>query len=241
MDIAANVLNAPSPVIAIHQPNFAPWAGYFHKMLMVDTFVYLDNVPYSKNSFQNRNRILINGHSQWLTVPVCSHGMYGEPTKDILINDQTNWRRKHVMTLKQNYGKATGFDWAMERLMPVYQTDYIYLYKFNMAINQAIRWMLEIQVPVRMASELTETQGPTDRLVAIVTALGGRTYLSGPSGRKYIDLRLFDEQGINIRYQEFRLRPYAQQQEVFVPGLSILDLLFNLGPEAAGWLRGGGL
>ncbi len=151
MEIIENNHKTISPVVTIHQPNFAPWPGYFHKMMMVDVFVYLDNVPFSKNSFQNRNKVVVNGASQWLTVPVCSRGSYGELTRDIRINFQTDWRRKHVATLRQNYGRSKWFEWVYSRIEPIYQSKEELLYRFCIQINEAIRSMLDISVPILMA------------------------------------------------------------------------------------------
>lgn len=227
-----------SPIVTIHQPNFAPWPGYFNKMLMVDTFVYLDNVPYSKNSYQNRNRININGVPQWLTVPVITSGSYGELTREIRIDEQSPWRRKHLMTLRQNYGKAKWFSWVYERIEPIYQIPEELMHRFCISVNDAIRSMLGIEVPVVLASGIADSAGATERLIEIVKKLGGRTYISGAGGRKYLDEKRFEQEDIVLQYQQYEMKPYRQPQQGFVPGLSTLDLLFNLGPDAADYLRG---
>ena len=207
-------------------------------MLMVDTFVYLDNVPYSKNSYQNRNKIIVNGAPQWLTVPVITSGSYGELTREIRIDEKSPWRRKHLMTMKQSYSKTEWFSWVYERIEQVYLVPEVLMHRFCISVNDAIRSMLQIDVPVIMASSVADGEGATERLIEIVKKLGGRTYISGIGGRKYLDEKRFEQEDIVLHYQKYEMKPYRQPQADFVPGLSTLDLLFNLGPEAAGYLRG---
>ncbi|HPQ42261.1 MAG TPA: WbqC family protein, partial [bacterium] len=117
----------PGTVVTIHQPNFAPWPGYYHKMMMADCFVYLDNVPFSKNSFQNRNKIEMNGEARWLTVPVLTKGEYATETRFIRVNNRTAWRKKHLSTFRVNYGKTPFFRWVYPRIEAVYLKNHVTL------------------------------------------------------------------------------------------------------------------
>lgn len=228
----------PGPVVTIHQPNFAPWPGYYHKMLAADRFIYLDNVPFSKNSFQNRNKIIINGEARWLTVPVQTRGSFNAETRHIRINEQSDWRRKHLATLRVNYGKSRFFSWVYPRIEKVYGQSHRYLMELCLDLSSEIRDMLRISTPLLMASDFAGVQGATERLVALVRAAGGVTYLSGKGGRKYLDIDQFKTAGIHLEFQDFKQRTYPQTVPSFISNLSTLDLLFNLGPDAAEWIRG---
>ncbi|MCD4653224.1 WbqC family protein [bacterium] len=238
MRIPGKTSGLSGSIVAIHQPNFAPWPGYFNKMQAADIFIYLDNVPFSKSSFQNRNKLLVNGESKWLTVPVLTRGKYATMTNEIEINNQKNWRHKHLSTLRQNYCRCPHFNWVYESLEPIYRDVHENLSRFSMLINEEIRRMLEINTPIVLASDLAFTEGATERLVTLVNAVKGKTYLSGKGGKKYLEEEHFVKAGLKLEYQDFSLRPYPQIQSFFVPNLSTLDLLFNLGQNAAAWLRG---
>jgi len=238
MDKSKQVTSESGLIVAIHQPNFIPWPGYFHKMLMANVFIYLDNVPFSKNSFQNRNKLLINNESKWLTVPVLTRGKYTALTNDVQINNQSKWKKKHLATIEQNYCRCPCFSWVFESLKLIYAKDHETLVSFSVEINEEIRKMLNIVTPIRFASELLFTEGATDRLVKLTNAVGGDVYISGNGGKKYLDEKQFVNAGIKLMYQNFVYRPYSQNRSEFIPYLSVLDLLFNLGQNASAWLRG---
>ena len=94
-------------IVSIHQPAYLPWLGYFDKIARADLFIWLDNVQFQKNSFQNRNKILTKDGPVWLTVPMRTSGvLYETPLKDVEIDNSKNWRVKHLSSIKMNYGKA---------------------------------------------------------------------------------------------------------------------------------------
>ncbi len=227
------------PVVAVHQPNFIPWAGFFHKMLMADFFVYLDNVPYTKNGFQNRNRIWGKMGEMWLTVPVLTKGRLAQPTSEVMINEQVNWRKKHLGTLLQCYAKSPAFNRLFPEIEQIYSQPIDRLVDFNRMLLDWICLTLDIKTPCIVASGLGEMSGATDRLVAIVHSFGGRTYLSGLGGKNYLDESVFRQHGIHLCYQAFNPLPYRDPMEPAMFHLSILDVLFNMGTATARqWIRG---
>lgn len=225
--------------IAIHQPNFAPWAGFFHKMMASDCFVYLDSAAYTKNGFQNRNRIRVGSGVQWLTVPVLVKGYFNAPSKDIRVNNQIPWRKKHLSSLHARFGRAACFTEIMEWIRPVYMTDWQFLLDFNITVLERIRAYLGVRTPLVLASEFPDEHVATERLVHLTEKLDGLIYLSGAGGRSYLDESRFREHGIEVRYQEFNPEPLIDSSGYDCSKLSILEVLFLLGRDTTDWLQGG--
>jgi len=225
--------------IAVHQPQYLPWLGYFHKMMMADVFVFLDNVQFKKNEFQNRNRIKTKDRVIWLTVPVIHR--FPQLISEVMINNRENWRKKHLRTLEINYRKAPYF----ERFFPIFveglEKEWVYLSPLNIYFVEKIAEALAIEKRFVVASELESLpEGATDRLVAICRKLGGNTYISGAGGRGYLELTKFEKAGIKVIFQEFKHPVYPQLYGEFEPYLSVVDLLFNLGEESGKIILEGG-
>jgi len=215
-------------IVAIHQPQFLPWLGYFDKMRRADVFCYLDNVQYKKNEWQNRNRIKTACGMQWLTVPV----RYRFPQKinQVAINNAVNWRRKHLQALITNYRRAPYFDEYIDFFSAIYLTQWESLAELNLAFIEGFRKLLGFEdLTVLVASDLDLSDDPTLRLIDICRSAGADTYLSGRDGANYMDLEKFRRSGIQVVFQEFVHPSYPQQFGCFQPHLSVVDLLFNCG------------
>jgi hypothetical protein len=217
-------------LVAIHQPNYAPWLGYFAKMARADVFVFLDNVQYSKNSYINRVQIDGGGKPRWLTVPVTYH--LGDSIDRVRAAD-AKWPSAHLDSLRTYYSAAAAFKetWPWLRdLYPRLPQDNIA--SINQALIEAIAAQTGLLRSFRKASEF-DTGGAQsdDRLIEIVRALGGNAYLSGQGGSKYQDAAKFDRAGIQVVYSDFEHPAYPQGHPEFLPGLSVLDALFHLGFE----------
>lgn len=220
-------------IVAIHQPNFLPWLGYFYKLAKCDVFVLLDNVQYTKNSFINRNGIKTPQGAMWLTVPVKMKGRFGQLIKDVEINNTIDWRGKHMGSLEANYKKAGFFEQIFQDLKTIYYIDdWNNLCKLNIQLLEWVLPILKWEKELVRASELGVQGESTRLLVNIVKELGGDVYLSGFGGAKYQEEELFKEAGIRLGYYEFEHPVYPQLWSDFVPNLSIIDLLFNCGPES---------
>jgi hypothetical protein len=220
-------------IVAIHQPNYAPWLGYFAKMARADVFVLLDDAQFSKNSYINRVQVDARGKARWLTVPVTYK--FGDPVNRVRCADP-NWPRSHGDTLKTLYARAPAFGavwpWLAERYAALPTES---LAAGNEALIAALAGRLGLKPVVRRASEIdigdaARGAGGDDKLVALVRACGaGASYLSGRGGANYQDPAKFAAAGIRLVYSEFVQPRYAQGHEEFVPGLSVLDALFRLG------------
>lgn len=218
-------------IVAIHQPNYAPWLGYFAKMARADVFVLLDDAQFSKNGYINRVQVDAGGAARWLTVPVSYE--FGDPIHRVRAANE-NWPRAHGDTLKTLYRGAPAFaavwPWLAERYAALPAAR---LAASNEALIAALAARLGLKPVLRRASELN-VGGATgdDRLTALVRACGeGAAYLSGRGGANYQDPAKFAAAGIRLAYTDFVHPVYDQGHADFVPGLSVLDALFRLGFE----------
>jgi len=230
-----------SITIAVHQPNYLPWVGYFHKIAQVDVFVLLDSVQYPRGrSVAKRNRIKTAQGVQWLTVPVSlPKGAHGEATyRDVILRDD-RWKKTHLKTLRVNYGRAPHFHPHFDRIEEILLQPRPFV-EMNVALIRYFLSQLGIDTPLYRLSELPEVTGRKSELIVnICRHFGADVYLSGQGARKYNDEALFAANDIRLAYQEFTCPPYPQLFGEFVPDLSIVDLLFNCGPESGAILLGG--
>jgi hypothetical protein len=224
--------------VAIHQPHYLPWLGYFAKWAAADLFVFLDTVQYEKNGWQNRNRVKTAAGPRWLTVPV--HARLGTSIAEVTVDADAPWPRRHLATIEQAYAHAPYLARYRGLLGEFYGRKWTRLAAVAAASASWVAGALGIRVPVRLASELPVTAAdPTDRLVAICRAVGATTYLAGRDGLRYVDTRRFTEAGIGLAQQQYAHPEYAQPHGPFVPFLSALDLLLMHGDDALSILRAG--
>jgi hypothetical protein len=218
-------------IIAIHQPNFLPWLGYFHKLATADAFVFLDDVQYSKNSFTNRNRIKTHAGIQWLTVPLRTSGRFGQTIGDVVTSPGTDWPRQHMNSFSSHYGKAAYFGetFALVRSGYLSARSETRLADFNISLIRAICDFLDLTPSFVRASTLNATGNSTQLLVNICRELKATSYIAGMGALKYQEDAQFEEAGIQVRHCSFQPPSYPQLWGSFVPGLSVIDALMNCG------------
>ncbi len=219
-------------ILAAHQPNYIPWIGYFHKMAQADKFVLADDIQYTTHGFINRNYIKTRKGKQWLTVPIITKGRGLQKINEVPIDIEQNWRQKHWNSLLLNYKYAPYFEYYADFFEQVYQKEWTFLVDLNIEIIEFVRKALNISNPIYLSSELKLSFGTTERIVDMVKKTGCTKYLSGESGKNYLDEELFKEAGIQLIYSEFKHPTYHQQFGEFIPNLSVIDLLFNEGVRA---------
>ena len=218
-------------IVAVHQPQYLPWLGYFDKMRRANVFCFLDNVQYKKNDWQNRNRIKTVRGRQWLTVPV--HYRFPQKINEVRINNTVKWKHKHLQTLITNYSRAPYFKKFIKIFEQVYSNDWELLSDLNICLIEQLRVALSLdQQPAVKASDLDLSEDPTDRLIDICKALKADTYLSGQDGVKYMNMARFKQSGIRVVVQDFKHPVYYQVFERFQSHMSVVDLLFNCGPAS---------
>lgn len=223
-------------IVAIHQPEFCPWLGFFHKMYLSDTFVFLDSVQFEKNNWQNRNRIMLSGKPGWLTMPIKKH-LLDTKIKDIEIDWQSgNVVKNHLNSIRFNYCKCKFFNELFPFLEELYSKHPKYLANFNLEFIKFISLKLGINKKLVLASELgllADLKGGTEVTLNIVKKLKGDVYLSGSGAKTYLIPERYLEENILLKFQEFNHPEYFQRgTDSFVSNLSILDLYFNHGPES---------
>ncbi len=222
-----------SGLVAIHQPNFFPWLGYFDKIRRADAFVFLDAVDYPRagsggmGSWTNRVRINIQGEARWITCPVQRSGL-GVAIKSVSIDDNQPWRLKLLRTLDANYRKAARYAATMTLIEPLLRNEESSLAAFNVAAIQAIAKELGLATRIVRQSELDGAGKATDLLVSLVKAVGGDSYLAGGGAAGYQQDEVFAEAGLRLVYQNFVPQSYGDPAR-FLPGLSVIDYLMHDG------------
>lgn len=224
-------------VVAIHQPNFLPWLGYFDKLARADVFVLLDHVQFPKKggTWVNRVRLLTGGdQAGWVTVPVdrSYHGV--RAINEMRIDESRPWREKLLKTLRTSYGKAPGFDEvfpALERLIEGSEPELAELNERGIAELAELLGLGDAAFV--KSSELDVSGQATELLIEIVGEVGGGSYLCGAGSEGYLEPEKFERAGIELRMQEFRHPAYDQGTAEFIEGLSSVDALMALGPERA--------
>lgn len=220
-------------ILAAHQPNYLPWAGYFYKMARCDAFVFLDSVQYSRTSYTARCLIKgINGKSHWLSVPVFKKGRYHQNISEVSIDNESGWHKAHQRTLESCYSKAPYFTDYSRLSDLAYKNKWDYLSQLNVELIKSMAGNMGIAPNFVKLSELDINSKSSELLIDICKKMSANVYLSGPGGKKYLDENKFKEAGIELRYVTYYPQAYPQLWGEFVPGLSIIDMLYNCGPQA---------
>ena len=227
--------------IAIMQPTYLPWIGYFDLMDRVDVFVYLDDVSFSKKSWQQRNRIKSAQNQMWLTVPVLSKGKSGQLIKDVEINEKVKWRKDHYFSLQQNYSKAEYCPLYIKLFEEMYEAHLDRLVELNIGFIEKFKQALNIHCSTRRATEILGGRADDDaieHLIRIGRALGATQYISPEGSRDYLgEGEAFCAAGIGFEYHHYEHPVYRQLFGDFISHLSIADLLFNEGPDSLKRIR----
>jgi len=222
--------------VAIHQPNFAPWSGFFAKMFTCEAFVFLDDAQMpGGSSYVNRTRIAKGGKSsQWLTVPAVKPGL---PRICEVRIAQPQFAQSHLSTLRNRYSNAAHRDEILELIRPVYMTASIYLARFNMVLIQTIAEFLGWDGRFLLSTARPSALGSDKRLAELVSCIGGTTYVSGAGGERYQKQEVFRASGVELDLKVYEPIRYFRSGWDWVPGLSCLDVLFHQGRSARDSMR----
>lgn len=223
-------------VVAIHQPSFFPWLGFFDKIVRSDVFVLLDNVQFPKKGgvWTNRVRVLMNGKPHWLTVPVDRSFHGTRLINEMLINNKTNWREKMIKSLQQNYTTTNYFKVVMPVVESLINQSTANLSEYNIKSICTLAELVGLSTDHFVLASTLDTGGTSnDRLISITKKVGGAVYMCGGGAEGYQDEEKFASAGLKLTHQHFSHPVYTQAGKgEFVPGLSIIDTLFNVGSEA---------
>lgn len=224
--------------LAIVQSNYIPWKGYFDLIGLADEFLIYDEVQFTKRDWRNRNQIKTAQGPRWLTIPVVSKGRYLQSIAETEIAEP--WAVEHWRAITHAYARAPHFAALGPRMGALYERVAAVdrLSAVNLAFMTEICAILGIETPIRPSSDYASAGAKTDRLVSLCRAAGATHYLSGPSARAYIEPEKFTAAGIVLEYMDYSGYPvYPQLFGEFIHGVTILDLLFNTGPDARRFMK----
>ena len=222
--------------IAIHQANYFPYPGFFHKINQADVFVIQDDIKFV-NKITNRNKIISSSGYTWINVPI-KKGHQSLSIMDVKINNEIPWKKINFKKVCAGYNKAKFFHLYKDFFENLYKKEWNNIFDLNFeTIKQVFVW-LNIKTKIVIESELDVSGPSTERLVNVCKKLGADTYISGIGGKKYLDEKLFEKNKIILKYQNYNPIKYTQHMsKSFIPNLSIIDLLANAGSESGKLLK----
>ena len=219
-------------IVAIHQPEYLPWLGFFKKMMNVELFVFLDDVQFRKKGWQNRNRIRINDGTALLSIPVHTHSY--PKINEVTIDNEKNWSIRHKKSILYNYARAPYFDEIKDFIESIFEKKFQYLVDLNTEIIKFIMNELEIKSKIVFSSELEISKKGSDRVLDICKAVGADHYITGTFwAESNLRVEEFKKSNIDVEFQKFQHPIYKQIHGEFIPEMSIIDLLFNKGRKEA--------
>ncbi len=216
-------------LIAIHQPDYIPYLGYFYKISKVDKFVFLDNCQYSNDNMHNWNRIKTPQGELKLKIPV--DYVFKDPINSVRTRDELSWKEKHLKTIQMNYSRSEYYLQVFPKLEELLFGSYRNLADLNIEINSWIIRSFGFQVRLLKSSDMDINSFSEKRVIDICNLLGGDTYISGNGARAYQEEENFKNRGIKLVYTDYRPIEYKQLWDKvgFLKNLSILDFIFNCG------------
>lgn len=218
--------------VSIHQPEHLIWLGLLYKIDISDIFVVLDDVQFTKNNFQNRNKVRIKDSFGWLTVPIKNHSL-DTKIKDIEIAEDQKWRVKYLNTIRMNYGKAKYFDTYFPEIEKIINKKHKFLIDLNLdLLHFALNIFCISDKKIFFSSEMNidTVFKKSELLVQICNFVKSDCYISGSGGREYLDINSFTKSGIDVEFIDFVISEYPQIHDGFIHGMSFIDYLFNVGP-----------
>jgi hypothetical protein len=226
--------------IAISQPTYLPWLGYFDLIDQVDTFVLLDDVQFEKQSWQQRNRIKTPQGLHWLTVPVVFRGRLHQLIKDVQIR-VPEFHEDHLRAMELNYRRAVFFQSYYENLATILSSAGPLLAELNIRLIEWGMTVLGIRTPLVRSSDLKQEGKKTELLAKICKALRASQYVSPMGAAVYLlgEKEALEKHGVEVVFQNYTHPEYSQLFPPFVPYACVADLLFNVGPDALGIIRSG--
>ena len=218
--------------LVVLQPSYLPWLGYFDQMSKSDVFVWYDDVQFDKHGWRNRNRIKSAKGPLWLTVPVLQRGRAVQPIDAVEIDNRLSWSRKHLRSVEQLYARAPFAGTMLPRLSELLLRPWRRLVDLDIATTEWLANEFAIGTPRYRASQLDVRGDRNSRLINFCRYFKATRYISGEAARAYLDVPQFAAAGIEVVWHAYQHPQYPQLHGDFIPYLSALDLLLNMGPAA---------
>lgn len=223
--------------VGMIQSCYLPWRGYFDFIDDVDLFVIYDDVQYTRKDWRNRNRIKTAGGTRWITVPVQFSQNDKVNIQDAKIDYSQAWQRKHIGSITQAYRSAPYFDAYADEVFDILGQNFETISQLNVALTSWGMEKLDIRVALRHSSEFVGGGDRNDRIMGILKDLGCSEYLVGPAASAYIDEAAYRREGVRLSYKVYTYDAYPQLHGAFDGAVSIVDLIFNCGPDARRFLK----
>jgi len=224
--------------VIITQSNYIPWKGYFDAINIADEFIIYDDMQYTKRDWRNRNKIKTKEGAQWLSVPVEVKGKYFQKINETKVSDP-GWGRSHWNTIVHNYGKAAYFREYREVFENLYlnSTEHL-LSRINYNFIKVVCEILGIKTKFTWSDEFVLLEDRNERLVDLCKRTGATDYYSGPAAKVYMDESLFEKENIKVHYFDYSGYPvYRQLYGEFDHAVTVLDLIFNEGPDSTKYMK----
>lgn len=222
--------------VGVIQSNYIPWRGYFDFIDSVDIFIFYDDCQYTKQSWRNRNKVKTSNGLCWLTVPVHQRNIM-QTIDTIEIDYSHKWIEKHIRTMRQAYEKTPYFEKYFSEYTKILNSGFLGISRLNQALIRWITSCLGIDTILRSSSEFHVSGRSTERLIGLLLQVGATNYLSGPAAAAYLDLDRFRDANITLEYKTYDYPQYPQPHGVFAGEVTILDLLFCMGPSARNYMK----
>ena len=222
--------------VVVMQPQFFPWRGLFEQIRLADEFVHLDDAQFQKGGFTNRVQIKTANGPLWLTVPVLRHGKL-PAIAETEIDYRADWREKHLKTFAMSYARAPHAARAQAILRDVYAERPRTIADLDIASVERCAAELGLRPAFSRASQAPVGGAKTDRVLALLLQRGAGRYVTGLGALDYLDEPRLAAAGVEVLVMQYARRPYPQQHGAFDPHVSVLDLIANLGPDAASALE----
>ena len=217
--------------VIIRQPGYLPNLGFFKKIQSCDTFVFLDDVQFVKDRFDNRNQILTKSGKIWLTVPL-KRPVFKKNLNEIVISNENDWNLDHLNLIHDAYVNSKFFDMYWNSIKQILEKRWEKLIDLNMELIDYFISILDLETTTVYSSKLKKSSNQSQRLLDICNYCNASCYISGVSGKEYLNEEIFRKSGIKVIYENFQHPIYTQLYKPFEQNLSILDLLFNEGDNS---------
>jgi len=220
--------------VAMMQPTFLPWQGYFELIYQADCFIFLDDFQFSVQSYHQRNRLFVNSDQvDWYTIPIKKSNAFGSSLNNSKFDESRNWRKKLVKRLQQNYSKTPFYNDIYPLISTIIIDEVDNLSTLNIKLIKAIVKLFEWDVEWKLSSSRPSTISRSERVLELLRWCGASHYYSSGGALEYMkEDNVFPVSDIEVFFQRFHVKSYPQKNSSngFIPSLSVLDALFNVGP-----------
>lgn len=218
--------------IAIMQPVYLPWMGYFEQMAVCDEFMFLDDVQYTKKDWRNRNKIRTKTDWMWLTIPV-QRAKFGQTLSETKISYSENWTAKHLADIRTNYAPCPYYQDIYDILAAAFTQQPVLLTDLTVSLTRQLAEYMGIHTPISFASDVPRVSPDRhDRIIELCRARNADLVYTGPAAKAYMDLDFLRNAGLEVIFQNYQHPHYKQHFPGFESHMAIIDLLMNHGPGA---------